>query len=62
MEAENIKMVKLSTCPKCNNMVRAGIPDRLGDEFWKEVKKYKLNVKDVTLENFNNSDYNFCKC
>ena len=59
---KEIRMVKVSTCPNCKNMVCAGIPDKLSDDFWKEVKKYKLNVQDMTLEKFNKANMDYCQC
>lgn len=43
-------------------MVRVTVADKISDDFWKEVKKHQLNVQDMTLDKFNKSNYNFCKC
>ena len=47
---EQVK-VKISTCPKCEGMVRCAVEHKMDKDsekdFYKEVTKYKLNVKTI---------------
>jgi len=65
IEEKNVK-VKMSICPECGSSVRVAIEHRMTDEskkdFMKEVAKYNLDIKTVSLEEYRTSDIEmFCK-
>ena len=58
--------IKMSICPECGSMVRVAIEHRMTEdskkEFMKEVLKYNLDIKTVSLEDFSTSNIEmFCK-
>jgi len=58
--------VKMSICPECGSAVRVAIEHRMTDEtkkeFMKEVAKYNLDIKTVSLEEYRTSNIEmFCK-
>ena len=52
IEEKDVK-VKMSICPECKNAVRVAIEHRMADEtkkdFMKEVTKYNLDIKTISL-------------
>ena len=58
--------VKISTCPKCEGMVRCAVEHKMDKEsekdFYKEVSKYKLNVKTIPLLEYRNTQIPWCDC
>jgi hypothetical protein len=58
--------VKMSICPECKNAISVAIEHRMTDEtkkdFMKEVAKYNLDIKTVSLEEYRTSGIEmFCK-
>ena len=65
LDEKDVK-VKMSICPECGSAVRLAIEHRMTDEtkkeFMKEVAKYNLDIKTVSLEEYQTSDIEmFCK-
>ncbi len=62
---EQVK-VKISTCPKCEGMVRCAVEHKMDKDsekdFYKEVVKYKLNVKTIPLLEYRRNSPNWCEC
>ena len=62
---EQVK-VKISTCPKCEGMVRCAVEHKMDKdsekEFYKEVSKYKLNVKTIPLLEYRQNSPDWCEC
>lgn len=62
----NEKMVKLSSCPVCNGIIRAAAADYINEntkarnEFMREVMKYNLTVSEITLPEYQSRSW--CKC
>jgi len=65
---EDNKIVKLSTCPKCNGWVRLASKNYLeedksaGKEFFKEVAKHGLNISEMPLEKYKEAELERCSC
>lgn len=66
---ENIndnKLVRLSSCKACNNLVRVlaleVIDGKRLSSFDREVKKNDLNVETITLGDFKDKNIDFCIC
>lgn len=65
--AEEEKIVKISTCSVCNGVVRAAVKDYVltdkhaKKEFFNEVKKYNLNVSEMSLNKYRESA-TWCSC
>lgn len=58
--------IKLSVCPQCGNAIRVAVEHKMTAEdkreFAKEVMDYNLQVKTISLEEYNNSKIQFyCK-
>jgi hypothetical protein len=51
--------IKMSICPECNNAIRVAVEhtmtNKSKNEFAKEVMKYDLQVKTISLEEYRNS-------
>lgn len=65
IEEKDVK-VKMSICPECKNAVRVAIEhtmDKLSKkEFMKEVDKYNLDIKTISLIEYRKSDVSLgCK-
>lgn len=65
LEEKDVR-VKMSVCPDCGNAIRVAIEHKMDDktkkEFMKEVTKYNLDVKTVSLEEYRNSNIElYCK-
>lgn len=63
---EHLSKVKMSICPECGNVIRVAIEHEMTtkskNEFAKEVMKYDLQVKTITLTEYRASDIQFyCK-
>jgi Ribonuclease G/E len=63
---EKYVKVKMSICPECGSVVRVATEHRMTDEtkkeFMKEVTKYNLDIKTVSLEEYKTSNIEmFCK-
>ena len=63
---DNKVKVKISYCKKCNGWVRSSI-EHLMDvdstiDFYKEVKKYDLEVKTTSLIKFRKMNTKYCNC
>ena len=62
---EQVK-VKISTCPKCEGMVRCAVEHKMDKDsekdFYKEVTKYKLNVKTIPLLEYRQDSPDWCEC
>lgn len=58
--------VKMSVCPECGNAIRVAVEHKMTtkskNEFLKDVMKYDLQVKTVSLEEYRNSNIQmYCK-
>ena len=65
MDEKDVK-VKMSICPNCGNAIRVAVEHTMNEksrkEFMKEVTKYNLDVKTITLDEFRNGDIGlYCK-
>ena len=58
--------VKISYCQQCNGYVRLAIEHKMNtkskNEFAKEVFKYDLSVKTISLIEYRNNIQEYCKC
>ena len=58
IEEKDVK-VKMAICPECGNAIRVAIEHKMDaeskKEFMKEVIKYNLDVKTVSLEQYRDS-------
>ena len=58
--------IKISTCSKCNGIVKTAVEHMMStkdkNDFGKEVLKYNLSVKTQSLIDFRNENADFCKC
>ena len=63
---EELVRVKLSTCQRCEGIVRCAVEHKMDKdsekEFYKEVAKYKLNVKTIPLLEYRKNSPNWCEC
>jgi len=59
IEEKDVK-VKMSICPECGNAVRVAVEHTMTtktkNKFAKEVMKYDLQVKTISLEEYRNSN------
>lgn len=59
IEEKDVK-VKMSICPECGNAIRVAVEHTMTtktkNEFAKEVMKYDLQVKTISLEEYRNSN------
>ena len=59
MDEKDVK-VKMSICPNCGNAIRVAVEHTMNEksrkEFMKEVTKYNLDVKTITLDEFRNGN------
>jgi uncharacterized protein YlaI len=58
--------VKMSICPECKNAITVAVEHTMDKsskrDFMKEVDKYNLDIKTISLEEYRNSDIQmFCK-
>ena len=65
IEEKDVK-VKMSICPECKNAIRVAIEHTMDKsskrDFMKDVDKYNLDIKTISLEEYRNSDIQmFCK-
>ena len=65
MEDKNVK-IKMSVCPECGNAIRVAVEHTMdtksNNEFAKEVMKYDLQVKTISLEEYRSSKIQmYCK-
>jgi len=65
LEEKDVK-VKMSVCPECGNSIRLAVEHMMDtkskNEFAKEVMKYDLQVKTITLEEYRSNNIQlFCK-
>ena len=64
MDIENVK-VKISCCGTCDGIIRAAIVHEMStkskNDFMKEVMKYNLSVKEISLIEYRKGT-NWCKC
>ena len=62
---EQVK-VKISTCQKCDGIVRCAIEHKMDEkdekDFYKEVSKYKLNVQTISLLDYRANSIKWCEC
>jgi hypothetical protein len=62
---EEVK-IKLSLCQKCNGIVRAAVEHQMNikskNEFLKEVMKYDLSVKTISLLEYREGKNDWCNC
>lgn len=66
MEDKDVK-VKMSVCPGCGNAIKFAIEHKMTtkskNEFAKEVVKYDLQVKTISLEEYRNLNITlYCNC
>lgn len=58
--------LKISTCGKCNGVVRVAViymmDRKTKNEFAKEVMDYNLSVKEQSLVEYRKTKTNFCEC
>ena len=63
---ENQVIIKMSTCSKCNGMVRAAVEHMMDKqnkkEFAKEVMEYTLNVSHIPLLEYRKNSPDWCEC
>lgn len=68
MEAEKklpdeLVKVVISSCPKCEGEVRVAIEHLMNKkDFYKEVVKYNLSVKTISLAEFKSKEKVWCEC
>lgn len=59
IEEKHVK-IKMSVCPECGNAIRVAVEHTMTtkskNEFAKEVLKYDLQVKTISLEEYQKSD------
>ncbi len=65
MEDKDVK-IKMSICPECGNAIRVAVEHTMDikskNEFAKEVMKYDLQVKTISLEEYRSSNIQmYCK-
>lgn len=65
MEDKDVK-IKMSVCPECHNAIRVAVEHTMDtkskNEFAKEVMKYDLQVKTISLEEYRSSNVQmYCK-
>jgi hypothetical protein len=65
MEDKNVK-IKMSVCPECGNAICVAVEHTMDtkskNEFAKEVMKYDLQVKTISLEEYRSSNIQmYCK-
>lgn len=65
IEEKDVK-VKMSVCPECGNAIRVAVEHTMTtkskNEFAKEVMKYDLQVKTISLEEYRSSEVKmYCK-
>ena len=65
MEDKDVK-IKMSVCPECGNAIRIAVEHEMDtkskNEFAKEVMKYDLQVKTISLEQYRSSNIQlYCK-
>ena len=65
MEDKDVK-IKMSVCPECGNAIRVAVEHTMDtkskNEFAKEVMKYDLQVKTISLEEYRSSKVEmYCK-
>lgn len=57
---------KLSICNNCDGVVRAAIENEMTKlsrtDFMKEVLKYNLDIRTITLNQYHNNSPNWCNC
>lgn len=62
---ENEVNVKVSSCNYCKNVVRVAIEHMMSDvskkDFYKEVSKYNLDVKTISLIEYRKG-VDWCRC
>ena len=65
MRDEEVK-IKISSCQKCNNMVRGAVLHKMTvksrNDFAKEVMKYNLSVQEIPLLEYRANDLKWCDC
>ncbi len=55
--------VVISSCSKCNGGVRFAIEHKMNKkDFYKEVVKYNLSVKTISLKQFQSKESVWCDC
>ena len=58
--------IKMSTCPKCNGIIRASVEHMMDKqdkkEFAKEVMEYNLNVSHTPLLEYRKNKPEWCEC
>jgi transcription elongation factor Elf1 len=58
---EQVKVV-IASCTKCSEVIRVGIEHMMDKkDFYKEVVKYNLSVKTVSLTEYRKG-INWCRC
>ena len=65
MEDKDVKVI-MSICPECGNAIRVAVEHTMGikskNQFAKEVMKYELQVKSISLEEYRSSNIQmYCK-
>jgi hypothetical protein len=65
MEDKDVK-IKMSVCTECGNAIRVAVEHTMGTKsknaFAKEVMKYDLEVKTISLEEYHSSNIQmYCK-
>ena len=65
MEDKDVK-IKMSVCPECGNAIRVAVEHEMTtksrNEFAKEVMKFDLQVKTISLEEYRESNIQlYCK-
>lgn len=66
MQKEDEIKVKLSICNNCDGVVRAAIENEMTKsskkDFIKEVLKYSLDIKTITLSKYRKNKPDWCDC